>query len=117
MGRWLHQQLLDVSNSLGLWELGQPGSVPCLSTGVPGYQALERQPPTLAKPVDPRVRPLAPGFLTASRVSSLPSLFSSQCKPWHHRVLVPSHPHPHGSERAPICSERELGPRKTPHSA
>ena len=81
MGRRPHKQLLDVSNSLGLWELGRPGSVPCLSTGVPGYHALERQPPTLAKPVDPRARTPAPGFLTAPRVSSLPSLFSSQCKP------------------------------------
>lgn len=94
MGRWLHKQLLDVSNSLGLWELGRPGSVPCLSTGVPGYHALGRQRPTLAKPVDPRARTPAPGFLTASRVSSLPSLFSSQCKPWLLRVLVP-HPYPH----------------------
>lgn len=94
MGRRPHKQLLDVSNSLGLWELGRPGSVPCLSTGVPGYHALERQPPTLAKPVDPRARTPAPGFLTAPRVSSLPSLFSSQCKPWPHRVRVP-HPYPH----------------------
>lgn len=94
MGRWLHKQLLDVSNGLGLWELGRPGSEPCLSTGVPGYHAFERQPPTLAKPVDLRARTAAPGFLTASRVSSLPSLFSSQCKPWRQRVLVPQ-PYPH----------------------
>lgn len=75
MGRWLHKQLLDGSNSLDLRELGRPGNVPCLSTGVLGHLALEGAAPYAGKTRLPSACALAPGFPTASRVSNSPSLF------------------------------------------
>lgn len=101
-GRWLHKQLLDVSNSLGLRELGRPGNVPCLSTGVLGCFALAGQAPTPANPVDP----VPALWIQASLQPSLPPNVNLHRfgKLGHQRVpILHPHPHPqpHGSERPP----------------